>query len=275
MAQRPGTDANDRSIPADLLQQVRRLEIRTRRTVDELFGGEYHSVFKGRGMEFREVREYIPGDDTRSIDWNTTARMGAPFIKKYEEERELTVMLVADLSASGLFGTSHRRKIEAMAELGALLAFSAVSNQDKVGLILFTDEVELFVPPKKGRSHALRLVRELLFHPARSKGNRPRRGPDHAQPRAETQGGRVPDQRLPVRGLRDPPDHRRAAPRSGGHAAGGSARARVAVRRPGAVWRTRRPVNWRSSTRPTPGSKARTPRAAASGSVNSRRFCAA
>ncbi len=170
MAQWSGNDANDRSIPADLLQQVRRLEIRTRRTVDELFGGEYHSVFKGRGMEFREVREYIPGDDTRSIDWNTTARMGVPYIKKYEEERELTVMVVADLSASGHFGSSHRRKTEAMAELGALLVFSAVSNQDKVGLILFTDEVELFVPPKKGRSHALRVIRELLFHPARSRG---------------------------------------------------------------------------------------------------------
>lgn len=167
---RPERDPDQRTIPPDLIEQVRRLEIRTRRMVDELFGGEYHSVFKGQGMEFREVREYAPGDDVRSIDWNVTARMGTPYIKKYEEERELTVMLVADLSASQGFGTTTRRKSDAMAELGALLVFSAISNQDKVGLILFTDQVELYVPPKKGRSHGLRVVRELLYHPPRGRG---------------------------------------------------------------------------------------------------------
>lgn len=162
-------EQGSRGIPSDLLEQVRRLEIRTRRMVNELFGGEYHSVFKGRGVEFREVREYSPGDDTRSIDWNVTARMGTPYVKRYEEERELTVLLLADLSASEHFGSAHRMKSAAMAELGALLVFSAISNQDKVGLILFTDEVELYVPPKKGRSHALRVIRELLYHPPRSR----------------------------------------------------------------------------------------------------------
>jgi uncharacterized protein (DUF58 family) len=158
----------ERGIPADLLAQVRRLEIRTRRVVEDLFGGEYHSVFKGQGVEFREVREYEPGDDVRSIDWNVTARTGKPHVKKYEEERELTVMLLVDLSASQRFGSQHRQKSAAMAELGALLAFSAISNQDKVGLVLFTDEVELYLPPKKGKRHALRCVRELLYHPPRS-----------------------------------------------------------------------------------------------------------
>jgi uncharacterized protein (DUF58 family) len=166
------TDADEsvRGIPPDLIAQVRRLEIRTRRIVQELFGGEYHSVFKGQGNQFREVREYFPGDDTRSIDWNVTARMGEPYLKQYEEERELTVMVLADLSASGRFGSAHRMKSAAMAELGALLVFSALGNQDKVGLILFSDEVELFVPPRKSRSHGLRVVRELLYHPARRRG---------------------------------------------------------------------------------------------------------
>jgi uncharacterized protein (DUF58 family) len=166
------TDADEsvRGIPPDLIAQVRRLEIRTRRIVQELFGGEYQSVFKGQGNQFREVREYYPGDDTRSIDWNVTARMGDPYLKQFEEERELTVMVVADLSASGRFGSAHRLKSAAMAELGALLVFSALSNQDKVGLILFSDEVELYVPPRKSRSHGLRVVRELLYHPARGRG---------------------------------------------------------------------------------------------------------
>lgn len=166
------TDADEsvRGIPPDLIAQVRRLEIRTRRIVQELFGGEYHSVFKGQGNQFREVREYFPGDDTRSIDWNVTARMGDPYLKQFEEERELTVMVVADLSASGRFGSAHRMKTAAMAELGALLVFSALGNQDKVGLILFSDEVELFVPPRKSRSHGLRVIRELLYHPPRRQG---------------------------------------------------------------------------------------------------------
>ncbi|RKZ12774.1 DUF58 domain-containing protein [bacterium] len=166
------TDADEsvRGIPPDLIAQVRRLEIRTRRIVQELFGGEYHSVFKGQGNQFREVREYFPGDDTRSIDWNVTARMGDPYLKQFEEERELTVMVLADLSASGRFGSAHRMKSAAMAELGALLVFSALGNQDKVGLILFSDEVELFVPPRKSRSHGLRVIRELLYHPPRHRG---------------------------------------------------------------------------------------------------------
>ncbi len=169
---RPQKDADDsvRGIPPDLLERVRRLEIKTRRIVSELFGGEYHSVFQGQGMEFREVREYFPGDDTRAIDWNVTARMGSPYLKQYEEERELTVMILADLSASGRFGSGERMKTAALAELGALLAFSAIGNQDKVGLILFTDEVELFLPPRKTRSHGLRVVRELLYHPPRGRG---------------------------------------------------------------------------------------------------------
>jgi uncharacterized protein (DUF58 family) len=157
-------------IPADLLEQVRRLEIRTRRMVEELFGGEYHSVFKGRGVEFREVRDYEPGDDVRSIDWNVTARQGTPFVKQYEEERELTILLLADLSASQGFGSRRRTKGAALAETGALLALSAVSNDDKVGLILFTDRVELYLPPQKGRRHALRCIRELLYHPPQGRG---------------------------------------------------------------------------------------------------------
>ncbi len=169
MAQ-PRSSPSPQRIPPELLSQVRKLEIRTRRVVDELFSGEYHSVFKGRGVEFREVREYAPGDDVRSIDWNVSARMGAPYVKQYEEERELTVVVVADLSASQRFGSGQRLKAAAMAELGAVLAFSAISNQDKVGLILFSDLVELYVPPKKGRKHALRVIRELLFHLPRGRG---------------------------------------------------------------------------------------------------------
>lgn len=163
-------DESVRGIPPDLIAQVRRLEIRTRRIVQELFGGEYHSVFRGQGNQFREVREYFPGDDTRSIDWNVTARMGDPYLKQFEEERELTVMVLADLSASGRFGSAHRMKSAAMAELGALLVFSALGNQDKVGLILFSDDVELYVPPRKSRSHGLRVVRELLYHPPKGRG---------------------------------------------------------------------------------------------------------
>ena len=150
-------------IPKELLKKVRRIEIHTKRLVNDLLAGEYHSVFKGRGIEFDEVREYQPGDEVRSIDWNVTARTGRPFIKKFVEERELTVMLVADLSASGRFGTFEKFKTELAAELCALFAFSAIRNQDKVGLILFTDRIEKFIPPKKGRHHVLRVIRELLF----------------------------------------------------------------------------------------------------------------
>ncbi|MHA1153465.1 MAG: DUF58 domain-containing protein [Alphaproteobacteria bacterium] len=150
------------SIPPEILASVRRIEIRTRRLVEEVFSGEYHSVFKGTGMEFREVREYVAGDDIRTIDWNVTARTGDPFVKLFEEERELTVMLVVDMSRSGWFGSGERTKVEVAAELCGVLAFSAIANKDKVGLVLFSDRVEKFIPPAKGKSHVLRLIRELL-----------------------------------------------------------------------------------------------------------------
>lgn len=157
-------------IPREILKQVRRIEITTRGLVNEVFSGEYHSVFKGRGMSFAEVREYVYGDDVRGIDWNVTARTGTPHVKVFEEERELTVMLAVDASASAEFGTRGRMKSELAAELCAVLAFSAIKNNDKVGLILFTDRVERFVPPRKGRRHALRVLRELLYHPTDGKG---------------------------------------------------------------------------------------------------------
>ncbi|MFO7653804.1 MAG: DUF58 domain-containing protein [Candidatus Krumholzibacteriia bacterium] len=158
---------DDRRIPPEILAAVRRIEIRTRRLVEETFSGEYHSVFRGRGMAFREVRAYVPGDDVRTIDWNVTARTGDPFVKLFDEERELTVMLAADVSRSGRFGSGERLKAEIAAELCGVLAFSAIANRDKVGLVLFSDRVELFVPPAQGRMHVLRLIRELLtFRPA-------------------------------------------------------------------------------------------------------------
>lgn len=147
----------------EILKKIRRLELRTRRLVDSMFAGSYHSVFKGRGMNFEEVREYTPGDEIRSIDWNVTARMNTPFVKKFTEERELTVMLVVDVSASGDFGSVQSSKRELAAEVASILAFSAIQNNDKVGLLLFTDEVELFIHPKKGRMHTLRLIREMLY----------------------------------------------------------------------------------------------------------------
>ncbi|MDH7605965.1 MAG: DUF58 domain-containing protein [Melioribacter sp.] len=146
----------------DLLKQVKQIEIRTRGLVNEVFSGEYHSVFKGRGMEFSEVREYQIGDDIRTIDWNVTARFGHPYVKIFEEERELTVMLLVDMSGSLMFGTSDKTKQQIAAELSAILAFSALKNNDKVGLILFTDKIEKFIPPKKGKTHALRIIREVL-----------------------------------------------------------------------------------------------------------------
>ncbi len=150
----------------ELLKQVKQIEIRTRGMVNEVFSGEYHSVFKGRGMEFAEVREYQVGDDIRSIDWNVTARFGHPYIKVFEEERELTVMLLVDLSGSLVFGSVEKTKQTIAAELSSILAFSAMKNNDKVGLILFTDRIEKFVPPRKGRSHVLRIIREVLsFEP--------------------------------------------------------------------------------------------------------------
>lgn len=150
----------------ELLKQVRQIEIRTKGLVNQVFSGEYHSVFKGRGMEFSEVREYQFGDDIRNIDWNVTARFGHPFIKVFEEERELTVILMVDLSGSLMFGSVSKTKQRIAAELSAILAFSAMKNNDKVGLILFTDKIEKFVPPRKGRKHVLRIIREVLsFEP--------------------------------------------------------------------------------------------------------------
>lgn len=156
----------------ELLKQVRQIEIRTRGIVNEVFSGEYHSVFKGRGMEFSEVREYQFGDDIRNIDWNVTARFGHPYIKIFEEERELTVMLLIDMSGSLLFGSAEKTKQRIAAELSAILAFSALKNNDKVGLILFTDRIEKFVSPRKGRSHVLRIIREVLsFEPQGNQTN--------------------------------------------------------------------------------------------------------
>ncbi len=154
----------------ELLKKVRKIEIKTRRLSDHIFGGEYHSTFKGRGMTFSEVRQYQYGDDVRSIDWNVTARYNEPYIKVFEEERELTMMLMADVSGSELFGTANQFKKEIITEISATLAFSALQNNDKAGLILFSDEVELFIPPKKGKTHVLRIIRELLeFKPKSNK----------------------------------------------------------------------------------------------------------
>ena len=162
-------------IPREILKKIRQIEIRTNRVVTETLAGQYHSVFKGQGMNFDEVREYQPGDDVRAIDWNVTARMNHPFIKKFVEERELTLMLVVDVSGSGLFGSRAQSKRELAAEIASVLAFSAIRNNDKVGLLLFTDEVEKFIPPRKGRSHVLRVIREVLFFEPK------RRGTDLAQ----------------------------------------------------------------------------------------------
>lgn len=156
--------------PKEILKKIRRIELRTRRLVNSMFAGQYHSVFKGRGMNFEEVREYAPGDEIRSIDWNVTARMNAPYIKKYTEERELTVMLLVDVSASGIFGSVELSKRELAAEVASILAFSAINNNDKVGMILFTDRIELFIPPKKGRLHTLRLIREMLYFEPEGRG---------------------------------------------------------------------------------------------------------
>jgi uncharacterized protein (DUF58 family) len=146
----------------DLLKQVRLIDIRTRRLATDALAGQFHSMFRGRGMDFEEVREYVPGDEVRTIDWNVTARAGRPFVKKYREERELTIILAVDVSASGDFGSSQHTKREIEAEIACVLALSAVRNNDKVGLVLFSDQIEAFVPPRKGRQHVLRIVREVL-----------------------------------------------------------------------------------------------------------------
>lgn len=158
-------------IPADLLKKVRRIQIVTAAMVNDLFAGQYHSAFKGRGMEFEEVREYQPGDDVRTIDWNVTARAGRPFIKTFREERELTVLLLVDISASQNFGTRENLKSELVAEVGATLALSAIQNNDKIGLALFTDRIESVVPARKGKRHVLRVIRELLYHEPKGRGS--------------------------------------------------------------------------------------------------------
>ena len=156
----------------ELLKKVRKIEIKTRRLSDHIFGGEYHSAFKGRGMTFSEVRQYQFGDDVRAIDWNVTARYNEPYVKVFEEERELTMMLMVDISGSNSFGTLNQFKQEVATEISATLAFSALQNNDKIGLMLFSDEIELFIPPKKGKSHVLRIIRELLeFEPKSKKTN--------------------------------------------------------------------------------------------------------
>jgi uncharacterized protein (DUF58 family) len=157
-------------IPKEILKKVKQIQIRSSRLVNDVLAGEYVSVFKGRGMEFDEVREYQPGDDIRTIDWNVTARLGHPYIKRYTEERELTIMFLVDLSFSGEFGSEKQFKNEIATEICAVLAFSAVRNNDKVGLILFTDKIEKFVPPKKGKTHVLRVIREVLYYKPENRG---------------------------------------------------------------------------------------------------------
>src|SRR5215471_504647 len=157
-------------IPREILKKIRQIEIRTNRLVSETLAGQYHSVFKGQGMNFEEVREYQPGDEVRSIDWNVTARMNHPFVKKFVEERELTLLLLVDVSGSGLFGSGEQSKRDLAAEIASVLAFSAIRNNDKVGLILFSDEVEKFIPPRKGRRHVLRVIREVLFYEPQRRG---------------------------------------------------------------------------------------------------------
>ena len=164
------TEQTDERDLSGVLRRVRRIEIVTRRLVNDLFSGEYHSVFKGRGIEFDEVREYQPGDDVRSIDWNVTARMGRPFIKRFSEERELVVVFLLDVSASGLFGSRSKTKIDTAAEICALLAFSAIQNNDKVGAIIFSERVEQYIPPDKGKRHALHVIRNALYHEPKGKG---------------------------------------------------------------------------------------------------------
>jgi uncharacterized protein (DUF58 family) len=157
-------------IPKEILRKVRQIEIRTSRLVDSVLGGEYNSAFRGRGMEFEEVREYQPGDEVRTIDWNVTARAGHPFVKTYREERELTVVTVVDVSPSERFGSGSQQKVELAAEFSAVVSFSAIRNGDKVGTVFFTDRVEKYIPPKKGKKHVLRVIRELLTFQPESKG---------------------------------------------------------------------------------------------------------
>jgi uncharacterized protein (DUF58 family) len=165
-------------LPREVIRQIRRLQLKARRAVEDLLGGEYHSIFKGTGIAFEEVREYQPGDDIRAIDWNVTARTGHPFVKRFIEERELTVVLAVDCSGSNQFGTRAQQKREVAAELAAVLAFSAIANNDRVGLVQFTDRVERFVPPRKGTRHVLRIIRDVLFYQPQRRGTSLREGLD-------------------------------------------------------------------------------------------------
>ena len=166
-------------LPREVIRKIRRIQITTSRLVNESLAGEYHSVFKGRGMEFDEVREYQHGDDIRTIDWNVTSRTGHPYVKRYVEERELTVILLIDASASGLFGSSGKVKGEIAAEISALLAFSAIKNNDRVGAMLFTDRIEKFIPPRRGSTHVLRVIREVLYHKPEGRGTRIQKALEH------------------------------------------------------------------------------------------------
>jgi uncharacterized protein (DUF58 family) len=166
-------------LPREVIRQIRRLQLKARRAVEDLLGGEYHSVFKGAGIAFEDVRAYQPGDDIRAIDWNVTARMGQPFIKRFIEERELTVLLAVDCSGSNQFGTQSQQKREVAAELAAMIAFTAISNNDKVALIQFTDRVERFVPPRKGSRHVLRLIRDVLYYQPSHRGTSIKEGLDY------------------------------------------------------------------------------------------------
>lgn len=159
-------------IPKEVLKKIRQIQIRTTHMVSDVFAGQYHSVFKGQGMEFNEVREYVPGDEIRSIDWNVTARMGHPYIKKFVEERELTIMLVVDISGSQHFGSTAQFKKDLAAEIAAVLAFAAIQNNDRVGLVLFSDDVEHYIPPRKGTRHVLRVVRDVLYFKPKRRGTR-------------------------------------------------------------------------------------------------------
>jgi uncharacterized protein (DUF58 family) len=170
---------NLKMLPKEIIQKIKRIQITAGRLVNESLAGEYHSVFKGRGMEFDEVREYQEGDDIRTIDWNVTSRTGHPFVKRYVEERELTVMLLVDASASGVFGSGEKTKSEIAAEISALLALSANKNNDRVGMILFTDCVEKFISPRRGSTHVLRVIREVLFHKPEHRGTSIRKALDH------------------------------------------------------------------------------------------------
>jgi len=166
-------------LPKEVIRKIRRIQITTSRLVNESLAGEYHSVFKGRGMEFDEVREYQHGDDVRTIDWNVTSRTGHPYVKRFVEERELTVILLVDASASGLFGSADKLKSEVAAEISALLAFSAIKNHDRVGAILFTDRVEKFIPARRGSTHVLRVIRELLYHKPQGRGTSIQKALEH------------------------------------------------------------------------------------------------